>query len=83
MAVGERTSQMWFFLFKRVRTKLMLLIALPLARALVHHLALFAERRGARSARLLHHADTAVSRASRRNRRRMNRLSGSGPVTPR
>lgn len=61
---------MWFFLFKRVRTKLMLLIALPVARIVVHKLALVAEQRNARSARVLHHADVAVTSASRRNRRR-------------
>ena len=70
LPAGERVQHMWAFLFSRVRTKLMLLIALPLARALIHRLALVAERKGARSARVMHHADVAVTPASRRNRRR-------------
>jgi hypothetical protein len=60
---------MWVLLFTRLRTKLLLLIALPLTRFLVHRLAVFAERRNARSARLLHRADVAVTRVSRRSGR--------------
>lgn len=60
---------MWAFLSARLRTKVMLFIALPLAKFLVHRLAVFAERRGARSARLLRRADVAVTTVSRRGGR--------------
>jgi hypothetical protein len=66
---------MWVFLSARLRTWLLLAIALPLARFVVHRLAVVAERRdpSARTAKVLHRADstvTAVSgRASRRARR--------------
>jgi hypothetical protein len=66
---------MWFFLSARLRIWLLLAIALPLARLLVHRLAVVAERHdpSARTAKVLHRADstvTAVSgRASRRARR--------------
>jgi hypothetical protein len=45
-------------------------IALPLARFLVHRLAVAADHRDARSARLLHRADSAVTAVSRRTARR-------------
>lgn len=57
---------MWALFSARLRTKLLLVIALPLTRFLVHRLAVLAKRRDARSARLLHRADVAVTRASRR-----------------
>jgi hypothetical protein len=66
---------MWVFLSARLRTWLLLAIALPLARLLVHRLAVAAERHdpSARTAKLLHRADSAVTavsgRASRRARR--------------
>jgi hypothetical protein len=54
---------MWVFLTARLRTWLLLAIALPLARLLVHHLAAAADRRdpSARTAKLLHQADSAVT----------------------
>ncbi len=66
---------MWVFLTRRLRTWLLLVIALPLARFLVHRLAVAADRRdpAARRARLLNQADSAVTavsgRVSRRGRR--------------
>ena len=60
---------MWAFLSARLRTKVMLIVALPLARFLVHRLAVFAERRGGRPARLLRRADVAVTTVSRRTGR--------------
>ncbi|MGI9007212.1 MAG: hypothetical protein ACR2FU_13625 [Streptosporangiaceae bacterium] len=60
---------MWALLSGRLRTKLMLIVALPLARFLVHRLAVFAGRRGGRSARLLNRADAAVTTVSRRSKR--------------
>ena len=71
---------MWVFFTRRLRMWLLLAIALPLARALIHRLALAAEQRdpSTRTARALHQADssvTAVSRraASRQERRRAKR----------
>lgn len=67
---------MWVFLSRRLRTWLLLTIALPIVRLVVHRLAVAAERRdpSARTARVLNQADsgvTAVSgRVSRRHRRR-------------
>ena len=66
---------MWVFLSARLRTWLLLAIALPLARLLVHRLAVATEQHdpSARMAKLLHRADSAVTvvsgRASRRARR--------------
>ncbi len=59
---------MWFFLSRRLRTWLLMVIALPIARLLVHRLAVAAERRdsSARTARLLHQADSAVTAVSGR-----------------
>ena len=59
---------MWVFLSSRLRRWVLLAIALPLARALVHHLALAADRRNpsTRTARALHQADSAVTAVSRR-----------------
>ncbi len=60
---------MWVFLSARLRRWLLMVIALPLARFLVHRLALAADRRDARSARLLHRAGSAVTAVSRRTAR--------------
>lgn len=66
---------MWALLSARLRTWLLLAIALPLARALIHRLAVAADQRdpAARSARALHHADSAVTAVSRRTARRRAR----------
>jgi hypothetical protein len=66
----EGTLDMWVLLSVRLRRWLLMVIALPLARFLVHRLALAADRRDARSARLLHRADSAVAAVSRRTARR-------------
>ena len=52
----EGTPSMWAFFSRRLRTWLLLAIALPLAQALVHRLALAAERRdpSTRTAKTLH-----------------------------
>jgi hypothetical protein len=54
---------------------MLLAIALPLARALVHRLALAAERRdpSTRTAKTLHQADSAVSALYRRAARKKER----------
>ena len=54
---------MWVFLTARLRAWLLLAIALPLARLLVHRLAVAADRRdhSARAAKLLRQADSAVT----------------------
>jgi hypothetical protein len=59
---------MLVFLSARLRRWALLALALPLARLLVHRLALAAERRdpSARTARALHQADSAVTAVSRR-----------------
>ena len=66
---------MWVFLSRRLRTWLLLAIALPLARALVHRLALAAGHRdpSTRTARALHQADSAVTAVSRRAGRKRKR----------
>jgi len=64
---------MWVFLSRKLRVWLLLAVALPLARVLVHRLAVAAERRDARSARLLRHADSAVTSVSQRSGRRPGR----------
>ena len=66
---------MWVFLSARLRRWVLLALALPLARLLVHRLALAAGRRdpSARTARALHQADSAVSAVSRRRSRGANR----------
>jgi hypothetical protein len=63
---------MWVFFSRRLRMWLLLAIALPLSRALVHKLALAAERRDSstRTARALHHADSTVTAVSRRTARK-------------
>jgi hypothetical protein len=75
---------MWAFFSRRLRMWLLLAIALPLIRAIVHRLAVGAERRdpAARAARALRHADSAVSavsdRAARRGERRRLRRYRAG-----
>ncbi|HEY2521442.1 MAG TPA: hypothetical protein VGJ19_15120 [Streptosporangiaceae bacterium] len=69
---------MWAFFSRRLRTWLLLAIALPLARALVHRLALAAERRDAstRTAKALHQADSTVTAVSRRTASKRERRKG-------
>jgi hypothetical protein len=69
---------MWVFLSRRLRMWLLLAIALPLTRALVHRLALAAERRDSstRTAKALHQADSAVTTISQRAARRGKRRKG-------
>jgi hypothetical protein len=66
---------MWAFFSRRLRLWLLLAIALPLTRALVHRLALAAERRdpSTRTARALNQADSAVTAVSRRTAHRADR----------
>jgi hypothetical protein len=66
---------MWVFLSGRLRTWLVLAVALPLARLLVHRLAVAAERRdpSTKTASMLHRADSAVAAVSRRVSRRTAR----------
>ena len=66
---------MWAFFSRRLRMWLLLAIALPLTRALVHRLALAAERHdpSTRTARALHQTDSAVTAVSRRASRRQER----------
>ena len=63
---------MWAFFSRRLRMWLLLAIALPLTRALVHRLTLAAERRdpSTRTAKALHQADSAVTAVSRRTARK-------------
>jgi hypothetical protein len=65
---------MWAFFSRRLRMWLLLAIALPLTRALVHRLALAAERRdpSAGTAKMLIRADSAVTAVSRRAARKQN-----------
>jgi len=71
----EGTLSMWVFVSARLRTWLLLAIALPLARLLVHRLAVAAERHdpSARRAKLLRRADSAVTAVSGRSSRRARR----------
>jgi hypothetical protein len=66
---------MWVFLFARLRTWLLLAIALPLARVLVHRLAIAAERHdpSTHRAKMLRRADSAVTAVSGRSSRRAGR----------
>lgn len=66
---------MWVFLSARLRTWVVLAVALPAARLLVHRLARAAERHdpSTRTARALHQADSAVTAVSRRASRRAAR----------
>jgi len=71
----EGMLSMWVFLSARLRTWLLLAIALPLARLLVHRLAVAAERHdpSARTAKLLRRADSTVTAVSGRSSRRARR----------
>jgi|HubBroStandDraft_4_1064222.scaffolds.fasta_scaffold382517_3 hypothetical protein len=75
LAMTGRMLDMWMLLSRRLRAWVLLSIALPLARVLVHRLALAAERRdpSARTARALRQADSAVTTVSRRASRRAAR----------
>lgn len=66
---------MWVFLSSRLRAGLLLAIVLPLARLLVHRLAVAADGRdpSARTERLLNQADSAVATVSGRVSRRARR----------
>ena len=66
---------MWFLLGRRLRRLILLAIAFPLARMVVHRLARAAEHRdpATRTARALHHADSAVTAVSRRASRKAAR----------
>jgi len=66
---------MWVFLSARLRTRLLLAITLPLARFLIHRLAVAAERHdpSARRVKLLRRADSAVTAVSGRSSRRARR----------
>jgi hypothetical protein len=66
---------MWAFFSRRLRMWLLLAIALPLTRAVVHRLALAAEHRNpsTRTAKTLHQADSAVTAVSRRAARKQDR----------
>ena len=66
---------MWAFFSRRLRMWLLLAIALPLTRALVHLLALAAERRdpSTRTSKALLQADSAVTAVSRRATRKKER----------
>ena len=66
---------MWVFLSKRLRMWLLLAIALPLTRTLVHRLALAAEHRdpSTRTAKTLLRADSVVTGVSRRAARKADR----------
>jgi hypothetical protein len=66
---------MWVFLSARLRTWLLLAIALPLARLVVHRLAVAAESHhpSARWAKGLRRADSAVTAVSGRSSRKARR----------
>ena len=66
---------MWVFLSARLRNWLLLVIALPLVRLLMHRLAAAAERHdpSTRTAKLLRRTDSAVTAVSRRFSRRARR----------
>jgi hypothetical protein len=59
---------MWVFLTRRIRMWVLLAIAVPLARVLVHRLAVAANKRSpdASTTRLLQNADSAVTSVSQR-----------------
>jgi len=69
---------MWAFFSKRLRLWLLLTVALPLTRSVVHRLALAADRRdpSARTAKALHKADSAVTAVSRRANRKKESRKG-------
>lgn len=63
---------MWLFLSSRIRTWLLLAVALPLARTIIHRAATSASRRDPNStaASMLRRADSALSSLARRRRGR-------------
>jgi hypothetical protein len=63
---------MWVFLTARLRRWVLLAVALPLARLLLHRLALAADHHNpsTRTARTLRQADSAVTGVSRRTSRK-------------
>ena len=69
---------MWAFFSRRLRMWLLLAVALPLGRALVHRLAVAADQRdpSTRTAKALHQADSAVTSVSRRTERKPGRRKG-------
>jgi len=73
---------MWLFLSRRLRMWLLLAVALPITRMLVHRLAVAAERRNSstRTAKALHQADSAVTAVSRRTSRNSRTAQTSGPA---
>jgi hypothetical protein len=75
METTKGPSAMWAFFSRRLRMWLLLAIALPLTRTLVHRLALAAERRdpSTRTAKTLHQADSAVTAVSRRTAQKERR----------
>ena len=81
----RKTANMWIFLTRRLRRWVLLAIALPAVRLLVHRLALAAEHRdqSTRTARTLHQVDSAVTAASRRSRRKVTRLRANTRVSRR
>jgi hypothetical protein len=62
---------MWLFISKKVRTWLLLTVGLPLARLVIHRLAVAADRHdeSARTARALRKADSAMTAVSRHTSR--------------
>jgi len=67
---------MWAFLSRRLRMWLLVAVALPLARAVVHRLALAADHRdpSTRTAKVLRKADSTAVALSRRASRKRDRL---------
>lgn len=63
---------MWLFLSSRIRTWLLLAIALPLARTIIHRMAASAARRNPNSSAAsgLRRADSALTSLARRRRGR-------------
>jgi hypothetical protein len=57
---------MWVFLSRRLRIWLLMAVALPLARLLIHRLAVAAGRHDTNSAKLLQRADSTVAAVSKR-----------------
>jgi hypothetical protein len=71
---------MWAFFSRRLRMWLLLAVALPIARLIVHRVAQAAERHdpSTRTARALHQADSAVTAVSERTSRKAGRRRRSG-----
>jgi hypothetical protein len=71
---------MWAFFSRRLRMWLLLAVALPLARAVVHRLALAAYHRdpATRTARTLRRADSTVTAVSQRAARKQDRRKHRG-----